>query len=782
MRLRLAVILTWATAASFAIDKNSLDLPDAGPDAAAVPGSAEGLMRTAADPMLSMTLLSGGYYTIGTVAGLSPSALDDHCGVSFGHPYAMTSYPLICVDGAWMLPRDCYPGENALIPTGTAGTRIEVRADRDDKPSFSFSLRLEGASVLATIRMTNTDDEAHDIGLGLVFDPALGKWGDGYLSMDSRFLERDTLFEGAGVPDLITLLERRNGAKGLGMELAFPARPPLKIDAANWPDAYADPAPGFRSGTVDKLFDLCLKMAWDQRRLAPGESDSVQVRFFLTDPDFGSEVFLRWDVPTAITITDNVLFPREMDTHVEILAPAGPLSGTGQIIVEAGSGLRVPDSETPIVLAGNETITQKVTLHSAEVYEPTVAEAGVVLVQGARVLDSFSRNVFIPATAKSDTGLTVRIDSIITSGFPEMRFAFHADVAASGNPVRQLYPENIFLYEDGTRITRFEVEDDTTGGRQQLDLVFILDVTGSMGGTIDAVKNNIVEFADSLSVRRVDYRLAMVTFLDEVENVYAFTTDVHQFKSRVSEQFAHGGGDGPENSLDALVRASELAFRPAARRVFIWITDISYHEADWATSRTKADVIPILVSNGITVHAVGAEWAKSEFYDPILLATGGKYYSINGNFRDVLLEISRMRANLRFMMSYRSPGTPSGAHRIVLELHTSGLGGFADTTFSAGGAPKAGHGLECYPNPFNHTVVLHVRADRPGKSEIRIYDVLGRTVRSIRVPEGGGRDIRWDACDDRGFPVPSGFYVVRLVTRESEGGVAAAERKILYLK
>jgi Mg-chelatase subunit ChlD len=782
MRRYLAMVLVLSSVASYAVDKNSLDISVDRSDKSGAFSSSSGLTRPAADPNLSLTLLRGGYFTIGTVAGLSVSDLDDRCGVSFGHPFAMTSYPVISVDGEWMKPDDYYDGEGDLKPTDGGGAGILVQGDGDGLLSFSFSLRLDGASVLASLKMTNKGDVSRDIGMGVVFDPALGKWGDGYLQRGSRFLEQDTLFTGSGVPDRIVLWERQSGAKGMGVELAFPVRKPSQIDAANWPDVYEGPGPGFQDGGARKLYDLCLKMCWEGKRLTPGQADSIQVRFSLTDPDFGSGAFLRWDIPSAVSITDNVLFPRELDTHVEINGPGAPVSGTGQIIVETGSGLRASGSEVAVAFTGEPPVTQKVTLRSMEVYEPTVAEAGVALMQGARVLDVVARNVFIPATAKSDTGLNVQIDSMITSGFPEVRFAFHADAAATGIPVRELYPENVFLYEDGARISKFTVGDDTTGGRQELDLVFVLDVTGSMGGTIDGVKTNIIEFADSLKMRRVDFRLALVTFLDAVENVYSFTPDVNQFKAWISDQFAHEGGDGPENSLDALVRASELPFRPKARRVFIWITDINYHEADWATARTKQDVIPILVSKGITVHAVGEQSQKSEYYDPILLATGGNYYNIYGNFRDILLEISRLRANFRYMLSYRSGGAASAAHRIGLELHTAGLGGYAEKSYPAPGPLKAGAGLECYPNPFNQTVLLRVRTDRAGKSEIRIHDVLGRTIRRIRVSGGGTQDIRWDACDDRRFPVPTGFYVVRLVSRESGGGAVRAERKILYLK
>ncbi len=41
------------------------------------------------------SLLSDGYFTIGTTNGLSQDILDNNCQITFGHPYALTSYPFL---------------------------------------------------------------------------------------------------------------------------------------------------------------------------------------------------------------------------------------------------------------------------------------------------------------------------------------------------------------------------------------------------------------------------------------------------------------------------------------------------------------------------------------------------------------------------------------------------------------------------------------------------------------------------------------------------------------
>ncbi len=69
------------------------------------------------------------------------------------------------------------------------------------------------------------------------------------------------------------------------------------------------------------------------------------------------------------------------------------------------------------------------------------------------------------------------------------------------------------------KIENFTLAKDTSGGTNKADIIFVLDVTGSMTNEINGVKENIVEFADSLSAQGIDFRLGMVTFLDEVENI-----------------------------------------------------------------------------------------------------------------------------------------------------------------------------------------------------------------------------------------------------------------------
>ncbi len=75
----------------------------------------------------------------------------------------------------------------------------------------------------------------------------------------------------------------------------------------------------------------------------------------------------------------------------------------------------------------------------------------------------------------------------------------------SGAPVGNLRPENVQVFEDGGQ-----------GQGRPVDIVFVFDITESMQPYVDAVKQNVISFAQDLASNNRDYRLGLVTFEDYV--------------------------------------------------------------------------------------------------------------------------------------------------------------------------------------------------------------------------------------------------------------------------
>ena len=70
-----------------------------------------------------------------------------------------------------------------------------------------------------------------------------------------------------------------------------------------------------------------------------------------------------------------------------------------------------------------------------------------------------------------------------------------------------------------------------------------------------------------------------------------------------------------------------------------------------------------------------------------------------------------------------------------------------------------------FPNPFNATTMIAFTLAETTPVELVIYNVAGQAVRTLVEGEraAGGHLAVWNGHDDRGEPVASGRYVVKMV-------------------
>lgn len=91
-----------------------------------------------------------------------------------------------------------------------------------------------------------------------------------------------------------------------------------------------------------------------------------------------------------------------------------------------------------------------------------------------------------------------------------------------------------------------------------LDVLFLIDATGSMGDEIDELKNNIMSISAQISAlpSQPDVRFGMVAYRDRgdqfVTQVYDFTSNVQDFQQSLMNLRAAGGMDDPESLNQAL--------------------------------------------------------------------------------------------------------------------------------------------------------------------------------------------------------------------------------------
>lgn len=164
----------------------------------------------------------------------------------------------------------------------------------------------------------------------------------------------------------------------------------------------------------------------------------------------------------------------------------------------------------------------------------------------------------------------------------------------------------------------------------QLDLLFTMDCTGSMGSYIRAAKQNIQAIVDRLvQSEGYDLRFALIGYRDHppqdqtyVTKQFDFTSDVSQMQANLKQLSAQGGGDGPEAMEAGLKAALDSSWRPAATKVCILIADAPPHglgeSSDGFPEGAPTGVDPLVVlegmsCKGITVYSVGCEPALSHY-------------------------------------------------------------------------------------------------------------------------------------------------------------------------
>ena len=152
-----------------------------------------------------------------------------------------------------------------------------------------------------------------------------------------------------------------------------------------------------------------------------------------------------------------------------------------------------------------------------------------------------------------DVDLT--IERIYTDLFPLVS-SFCLVLDEEERNIEGLDETNFTVWEDygGGWVEQYPLIVQSLGGCGMVDVVFCIDTTGSMGGMIDDVSDGLSDFAESLSVAGISYRLGLNVFSDYVEFYYGYdlTGDLMTFQSWVSGLGASGGGDGPEVSFDAI--------------------------------------------------------------------------------------------------------------------------------------------------------------------------------------------------------------------------------------
>lgn len=147
--------------------------------------------------------------------------------------------------------------------------------------------------------------------------------------------------------------------------------------------------------------------------------------------------------------------------------------------------------------------------------------------------------------------------------------------------------------------------------RPRLDLVFMVDATGSMGDEIGKLKASMRAMADQMAQLpgQPDICYGLVAYRDRgdafITRTHDFTNDLSAFQNLLMRVQADGGGDTPEALNEALHEVvHSLSWRTAAARLVVMVADAPPH-LDYGGPQYDSDMQAAL-AKGIKLFAVGA--------------------------------------------------------------------------------------------------------------------------------------------------------------------------------
>lgn len=145
-----------------------------------------------------------------------------------------------------------------------------------------------------------------------------------------------------------------------------------------------------------------------------------------------------------------------------------------------------------------------------------------------------------------------------------------------------------------------------------IDVVFVLDTTGSMGGLLETAKEKIWSIATTMTSAQQtpNIRIGLVGFRDRgdeyVTRVIDLSDDLDSVYASLMDFQADGGGDGPESVNKALydaVHGVSWSQHPQAYQVVFLVGDAPPH-MDYQDEAQYPEILAIAGQKGIVVNTI----------------------------------------------------------------------------------------------------------------------------------------------------------------------------------
>ncbi len=234
-----------------------------------------------------------------------------------------------------------------------------------------------------------------------------------------------------------------------------------------------------------------------------------------------------------------------------------------------------------------------------------------------------------------------------------------------GRKMVEWYHPNALGHENwGAALSVFETFGAVGGtfdANSNIDVVFVVDTTGSMGGEIAQVQADLSSLVNQLAATTDSYRVAIVSYRDFPERTgssidyparvdQTFTEDTALIQAAIDSLTARGGGDWPETVFSGIQTAIELPWRPGVTKIAIVIGDAPALSPEPISNLTAPQIVansiavdPVQVI-GVNVGSLDANGALGQIAD----GTGGSIVSSTSDLTTTILEILDQAANQPF--------------------------------------------------------------------------------------------------------------------------------------
>lgn len=209
-------------------------------------------------------------------------------------------------------------------------------------------------------------------------------------------------------------------------------------------------------------------------------------------------------------------------------------------------------------------------------------------------------------------------DELIWSGtsYGDGIAPFYATLAGTESTDLLVQAEHHGVYSsvkwNGSDPLVLDVDAERATAAVDLDVVFVIDTTGSMSDEISRIKATLLSVTERVRGldTPVDLRYGAVLYRDIGDEYLTrhtpLTPDVKAFDALLKGIQAGGGGDGPESLNQGLsIAVTEMDWRPDAAKMVFLVADAPPH-MDYQDDSTYADAAFRAMTQGIRIHTVAA--------------------------------------------------------------------------------------------------------------------------------------------------------------------------------